>query len=216
MEEKRCKECEDVKLVSNFYFNRLAKDGRSNTCSECAANLKKIKYRSLQGKAREILKEQKKRSKKKGLPIPSYTIEELWRWLLQHNYKAMWQKWKDSNYKRALSPSINRLESDIGYSFDNIELITWEEHDEKRELAIKDGKIVRYYGEIHKYSKEGKYIDTYPTMKEASRITGVSHGNISNVCSDRRKTAGGYIWEKTKEHKAKINLFTKKRTNENG
>lgn len=33
-------------------------------------------------------------------------------------------------------------------------------------------------------------------MKEAERQTGISTGSISNVCSQRRKSAGGYIWTK--------------------
>ena len=38
-------------------------------------------------------------------------------------------------------------------------------------------------------------IDIFPSMHEASRITGIHQGSISNVCKGKRYYAGGYHWE---------------------
>ena len=38
-------------------------------------------------------------------------------------------------------------------------------------------------------------IQVYPSMHEAGRQTQISHGNISNVCNGKQKTAGGYTWK---------------------
>ena len=38
-------------------------------------------------------------------------------------------------------------------------------------------------------------VNTYCSAREASRQTGVNHGNISQCCNDKRKTTGGFIWK---------------------
>jgi hypothetical protein len=37
-------------------------------------------------------------------------------------------------------------------------------------------------------------IKIYPSALEASKITGVPRQNINACCSNRTKTAGGYVW----------------------
>ena len=49
---------------------------------------------------------------------------------------------------------------------------------------------------VKQYDLEGNFIKEYPSMKEAERQTGISTGSISRVCSQQRKSAGGYIWTK--------------------
>ena len=49
---------------------------------------------------------------------------------------------------------------------------------------------------VEQYSLNGDYIKTYNTIKEASDKLGFkSTSSISNVCTGRAKTAGGYIWK---------------------
>lgn len=38
-------------------------------------------------------------------------------------------------------------------------------------------------------------IQTFPSMMEANRQTGISHGSISRVCHGKGETAGGYGWK---------------------
>lgn len=52
---------------------------------------------------------------------------------------------------------------------------------------------------IYSYDKEtGEFIQSFNSMSEASRITGVLQGNISACCNGRIRTAGGYIWSYVK------------------
>lgn len=58
---------------------------------------------------------------------------------------------------------------------------------------------------IVQYSLSGKLICTFDNMTEAEFKIGISHSRISDCCSGKRKTAGGFIWryfgeELTKEH----------------
>ena len=48
---------------------------------------------------------------------------------------------------------------------------------------------------VEQYSVDGKYINTFDTVTEASIKTNISASKISAVSSGKRKTAGGFIWK---------------------
>lgn len=55
---------------------------------------------------------------------------------------------------------------------------------------------------VAQYTREGKLIAVFNSMKEASCITGVNHGDICSCCKGQKgcggvskRTAGGYIWK---------------------
>ena len=43
--------------------------------------------------------------------------------------------------------------------------------------------------------KDGIVINQFISMIEASRMTGICQGSISNCCKGKRKNAGGYQWK---------------------
>lgn len=49
--------------------------------------------------------------------------------------------------------------------------------------------------QVVQLSLDNKVIAEYSSLSEAEKQTGVGHGQISRVCSGKRKTAGGYIWK---------------------
>ena len=49
--------------------------------------------------------------------------------------------------------------------------------------------------EVLQFTKDGKFVDEYPSTKEAKRNTGISQGNICSCCKGRRLTAGGFKWK---------------------
>ena len=46
---------------------------------------------------------------------------------------------------------------------------------------------------------ENQTINQFDSTLAAEKATGVSNGNISSVCTGRRKTAGGYKWQYAKQ-----------------
>ena len=50
---------------------------------------------------------------------------------------------------------------------------------------------------VNQYTVDGVFIAQYPTIREASRQTGIDDAWISGVCRNKYgyKTAGGYIWK---------------------
>ena len=47
---------------------------------------------------------------------------------------------------------------------------------------------------VNQYSKDGVFIKTYKSIKEAERDNNISKESISNVCRHKAKTSGGYRW----------------------
>lgn len=48
---------------------------------------------------------------------------------------------------------------------------------------------------VMQFDKTNQYLNTYNSINEAERVTGIKHYNISAVCKSNRKTAGGYVWK---------------------
>lgn len=48
---------------------------------------------------------------------------------------------------------------------------------------------------VIQFSIKGEEINRYHSITEAESITGISYSMISECCLDKRKTAGGYIWQ---------------------
>lgn len=48
---------------------------------------------------------------------------------------------------------------------------------------------------VHQYDKLGKLLATYPSAKEACRVTGLSQGHISECCRGEKPQYHGFIWK---------------------
>lgn len=156
--------------------------------------------RSLPGLLTLIYSNQKMTSNKMGRPLPTYTKQELADWLQQQpNFQLIWDNWVNSGYEKYLSPSIDRIDNNLGYTLSNIQLVTWREN----LLNQKKQNISGEY--LHAKSKavtmltlEGDEIETFPSLAIAARsINGRSVGisNIAAVANGKWKTAYGYKWK---------------------
>lgn len=47
---------------------------------------------------------------------------------------------------------------------------------------------------ILQLTKDGTFVNEWPSAKEAQRQLGVSHGNICSCLKGRRNHAGGFVW----------------------
>ena len=81
-------------------------------------------------------------------------------------------------------------------AYNNLRWCTFKENcsfplaiENKRESAI-----IRKGKPVIQYDLDGNEIARFRGQNEAGRITGVSGANISQVCRNLRKTAGGFIW----------------------
>ena len=58
-------------------------------------------------------------------------------------------------------------------------------------------KILFVYSRVYimQYNKNGEFIRDYPSIRAASKATGISESAIHNCKTGRSKSAGGYIWK---------------------
>lgn len=63
----------------------------------------------------------------------------------------------------------------------------------KRKLSESHGKAVM------KLDKNGNVIAIFKSVTKAASATGIAISNISGVCRGKKKTAGGFCWQYTKE-----------------
>lgn len=96
-----------------------------------------------------------------------------------------------SGYKEGLV--VNHIDGNkANNTASNLE---WVSQSENMLHAFKTG-LAKPHPEVHE--KSVLCIETgiqYKSTKEASRITGISQGNISEVCNGKRNHAGGYTWK---------------------
>lgn len=55
--------------------------------------------------------------------------EEFYNWsTTNESFVLLYKEWVDSDYSRSLSPSIDRIDSSLGYTFENMQWITFSEN----------------------------------------------------------------------------------------
>ena len=137
------------------------------------------------------LKGQKSRSKRKGYQPPNYSKKELESWMNEQDYETIYNDYKDSNFDPWLRPSVDRIDSNQGYFFDNMRLGTWRENRDQQTVDIMTGtgssgkacKRVRCIGDI-----QGVFV----SINSAIRIVGY---NMKHQLKTGRPDRNGRRWE---------------------
>ena len=118
--------------LSLFKKNKGSLLGVEDRCKVCH-NLAKVEWnRTKKGKIYKIYSKQVQSSKKRNMPLPTYSKEELYEWLMaSQEFHHIFNLWIISGYDTRLAPSIDRANPYKPYTFDNIEIMTWNENDIK-------------------------------------------------------------------------------------
>ena len=194
---RRCVKCGEEKPISHYPLKKCRTDGIDSSCKECVSLSQRTYRRSTLGVATLIHTNQKRNSKRRGHAAPNYTRDELLEWLLaQPNFERLYDDWIGSGYTKLMKPSVDRLDDYKGYSFDNIQLMTWGENKAKGHEDSKNGINNKRSRAVLQYSVDGEFIKEYYSMSQASREVGILCECICGVCNGRYgyKTAGGFKW----------------------
>jgi hypothetical protein len=197
---KTCPVCGENKNICEFHRRRNKKKNgyRYPLCKTCHNKNSAEDAKGFKGLTLRIFHAQCASSKKRGHNIPSYTINELRLWILNNpEFNKIYQEWIDSGYKKNNRPSIDRLDNNLGYSFDNIRLTNWNENVKAAAYDSKHGIGpcgIKCKGIIQKNIK-GEEVAQYISTREAERICRIDHGDISRCANGKIDFAGGYIWE---------------------
>lgn len=179
---KECSRCKQPLPISCFSKDKSTSSGLSNWCKDCCAVVFKKWAKSELGMIRCVYKHQKRSSKDRGHLPPEYTIEEFTTWMLsQPNFSELCEAWVLSGYNKWKAPSADRLDEDLGYSFDNIRLVSFGENKKAYDTKKIKGEIKADLKPISAYNYLGFKLATYFSLNELKRQTGIEITYISKL-----------------------------------
>jgi len=181
-----CNDCGIPKDESEFGWASKKNNQLKRDCKLCR-NLTQIKYkRSKKGLATKIYGSMRTNSKKRGHKNPLFTKKEFSHWLFsQYEFEQLYLNWVKSNYYFNLVPSVDRLKNDIGYSFNNIRLVTrivnvTQGSDDMRNGLINHGHKAVELTEITTGIKK-----IFISIRDAARKTGIPRSSIKDCITGR-------------------------------
>ena len=196
MDSKKCTKCGELKLLTEFHKQARNKDGLKGPCRACCALISRIYRRTKVGVVGAIYRDQKSNSKKRKMDIPSYSKLELKDWLFNQDlFHELYDDWAESDYLTDLKPSCDRLNDYLPYTFDNMQILTWEKNRAKGHADSFNGVNKKKLRAVIQLNLNGELIHEFYSVSEAGRQTGINQGNISRCCIGKVKTAGGFKWE---------------------
>jgi len=163
--------------------------------NQSKSDIDKRYSRSKKGLVSKIYGNQKQSSIRRGHSLPTYSKEDLREWLYsQPLFHKLYDNYKRLDYQKAYAPSVDRKDDYLGYTINNIQLMTWKENNEKGYADFNSGRNRKKTRVVYQFNLDGSFVCEHYSFKEASRQTGAGVGAISNCCSGRAKTAGGFCW----------------------
>jgi hypothetical protein len=191
---KKCKGCLVYKAKTEFSYAPENADRLKGKCKDCVrigrrTYLRKVGngsyykyektkngflmrlYRNMKSRVEGIQKEKHK------LYVGKELLEKncFYEWAMsQSEFHELFSIWETSGYERRLTPSVDRIKSEIGYVVGNMEFVTHSENSRRGALA-----------------KGRKVFDTstgiqYKNIPEASKATGIPYHNLFRYLTNER------------------------------
>ena len=192
---KICTKCNNFKKSTEYHKQKANKDGLQFHCKACDKDYNLNRKRTKDGLISRIYNDQRGNSKQKGNPMPNYTLIELRSWIYSNSsFNKLYKEWVDSNYKKCLVPSCDRINDYKAYTIDNLQLTTWEKNKARGHADIKAGINNKKSKSVLQLDKNGLFVSEHYSIHQAGRATSNSFGNISQCCLGNRNIAGGFRW----------------------
>lgn len=153
---KRCFKCGEEKPLNDFYKHPQMKDGHVNKCKSCNKRDVRENYGSKQDYYKKYDKSRQRNNKTRifnhrytqmkqrveGRATRKYRVEgsellsyeEYTKWLIKNmdDFDSLYDRWAEGGFTRKLTPSIDRINNEKGYTADNMQWITQEANSRKQ------------------------------------------------------------------------------------
>ncbi len=117
-----------------------------------------------------------------------FTKEEFIRWFWKKsNSGFLFDNWVKNNCCKDLKPSVDRINDDQGYYFNNMKLTTFRDNHHKQSLK----KSIA----VQQINTQGEIIAIYQSMRQAAKTLGLSRSAIPRAIKTHTKANGSY-WER--------------------
>lgn len=195
---RKCARCSTFKELIEFPKNKNKHLGHGHTCKECSKREIEEYHKTKKGLISAIWNGQKASSRYRDMAMPLYTKKELSEWLRKQGlFHELYARWVISGYKKSRKPSVDRIDDYVGYQFDNIQLMTFGDNQEKSHRDKVNGINTKQCKGVIATSKGDGTETKFYSIAEASRQTGIDTKNINYCCQGKPKykSAGGYKWK---------------------
>jgi len=188
--KKKCNSCNKILDISLF---SVYKNFYASFCKKCKSKKAQEKKKTIDGLITKIYGKQKASSRKRNHPEPEYTNKELNSWCKKsNNFLSIYSDWEKSNYESELIPSIDRLDDNLPYSFNNIQVLSWKEHKKKTYNGTRTKHNKHKGKKVVKKDLNGNIIKKFISGAEAAREINVNTATITKACN---KIVKGFIYE---------------------
>lgn len=148
------------------------------------------RYRHMpKGMLTNLYHKMKTRNIKNGFGKLPFSLDEFQKWSINsEKFFYLFDTWVNSGYQKRYKPSVDRTNPNIGYEFNNMSWMFWEDNKKKSylEVALKKQKPIVMV-------KNGEVVGKFRSIKDAQFFLSMkSNGNISECLAGRRKNVYGY------------------------
>ena len=193
---KKCNTCGMLKSLNEFSKSCKTKDNLRTQCKNCEKLYKRARIKTKEGLLAKIYDSQMSTSKRYLYKKPNYTLNEFRVWALgKEIFHTLYDNWVKSEFDKNFRPSFDRLDDYKRYSLNNLRITTFYGNLKRAHYDMKNGINNKQNKPIVQIDKNGKIINTFYSIRSASRQTGIEYSNIARVCCGERKFAANYKWE---------------------
>lgn len=211
-----CGEIFNIRKVS--YLRSKEKSKTPLVCEKCRVKNRKHQWTSYESlKDEENTKNKIKflkklyyamsvRSCEKGFGKLPYEKEAfIERYLKHHDFIVLWDEYNRQDKPKELAPSIDRINPRLGYFFENMNFVSWEENKTKgySELRMMRGVPIEVY-ELG----NNEMLMKFDSIQDAAEYTNLPQSNIVKNLNGDREYVDNFYFKRRKVEDKKIDIYS--------
>jgi hypothetical protein len=160
-----------------------------------------------EGYLKKLYHAMRDRNRKKGFGDLPFTLKDFVNKYSKHyDFIGLFENYKSNDFNKLYAPSIDRINPNLGYFYENMQFISWKDNKEKGRSEIKLTKCVP----IDMYDfKTGEFLMSFGSVRDAAFYTKLQQGNITRNLKGQRNKVGSYNFKYAIKQESDIYLKIK-------